>query len=325
MILKFNGFIAALFVAIGIAYFFPQGIELFPLQTITDIGIGLIFLFYGLKLSPAEFKLGFMNYRAHLVIQLSTFVLFPVLALAFLPLFENGTSSELWLALFFLGTLPSTVSSSIVMVSLAKGNLPTAIFNASLSGLIGIIATPLWLSFFMKKTGDFDFSSIILKLFLQIILPLIIGLLLQRFLGKFARKYSKQLALFDKTTIILIVYSSFSASFLSGMFSQTSWGDLGKLFGIVFILFFLVYYLLGFLSDKLGFSISDKITTQFCGTKKSLVHGSVMVKVIFGAGANTGLILLPIMLYHSLQLLVVAYFAERYRKIRVAEIEEESL
>ncbi len=324
--MKFNGFIATLFAAIGIAYFFPQGIEIFPLQTITDIGIGLIFLFYGLKLSPAEFKLGFFNYRAHLVIQLSTFLFFPLLVLALLPIFKNGTSSELWLALFFLGTLPSTVSSSIVMVSLAKGNVPTAIFNASLSGLIGIIATPLWLSFFMKKSGgDFDFSTIILKLFLQIILPLIIGLFLQRLLGKFARKYSKTLALFDKTTIILIVYSSFSASFLSGMFSETSWADLGKLFGTVLILFFVVYYGLGLLSNKLGFSISNKITTQFCGTKKSLVHGSVMVKVIFGAAANTGLILLPIMLYHSLQLLLVAYFAERYRKKQMTEIEGEKL
>lgn len=312
--MKFNGFIATLFVAIIIAYFFPQGIELLPLQTITDIGIGFIFLFYGLKLSPAEFKMGFLNYRAHIVIQLTTFVIFPLLALGFVPLFEEGLSSQLWLALFFLGTLPSTVSSSIVMVSLARGNLPTAIFNASLSGLIGIIATPIWLNFFMVKSGEFEFGAVILKLFLQIILPLIIGLLLQPMLGKFAKKYSKQLSLFDKSTIILIVYSSFSASFLSNIFQSVSLTDLSKLFGIVILMFFGVYYGLGALSDKLGFKTSDKITAQFCGTKKSLVHGSVMVKVIFGSSANTGLLLLPIMLYHSLQLLVVAYFAERYRK-----------
>ncbi|MGY5848423.1 bile acid:sodium symporter family protein [Salegentibacter sp. HM20] len=316
--MKFNGFIATLFVAIIIAYFFPQGIELLPLQTITDIGIGFIFLFYGLKLSPAEFKMGFLNYRAHIVIQLTTFVIFPLLALGFAPFFEEGLGSQLWLALFFLGTLPSTVSSSIVMVSLARGNLPTAIFNASLSGLIGIIATPVWLSFFMAKSGEFEFGAVILKLFLQIILPLIIGLLLQPILGKFAKKYSKQLSLFDKSTIILIVYSSFSASFLSNIFQSVSLTDLSKLFGIVILIFFGVYYGLGALSDKLGFKTADKITAQFCGTKKSLVHGSVMVKVIFGSSANTGLLLLPIMLYHSLQLLVVAYFAERYRKRKIS-------
>lgn len=322
--MKFNGFIATLFGAIIIAYFFPQGIEIFPLKTITDIGIGLIFLFYGLKLSPAEFKMGFLNYKAHIVIQLTTFVVFPLLTILFLPLFEAGTSSNLWISLFFLGTLPSTVSSSIVMVSLAKGNLPTAIFNASLSGLIGIVATPVWLSFFISKSGDFEFGAIILKLFLQIILPLIIGLLLQRYLGHLARKYSKELGLFDKTTIILIVYSSFSASF-SNLFESVSLLDMTKLFGIVVVIFFLVYFGLGALSDKLGFKTSDKITAQFCGTKKSLVHGSVMVKVIFGNSANTGLLLLPIMLYHSLQLIVIAFFAEKYRKIRIAEAEEEAL
>lgn len=323
--MKFNGFIATLFVAIIIAYFFPQGIEILPLTTITDVGVGLIFFFYGLKLSPAEFKLGFLNYKVHIVVQLTTFVIFPLLALVFLPFFEAGTGSNLWIALFFLATLPSTVSSSIVMVSLAKGNLPTAIFNASLSGLIGIVATPLWLSFFMRQSGDFEFGPIILKLFLQIILPLIIGLFLQRFWGSFARKHSKELGLFDKTTIILIVYSSFSASFLSRLFESVNLFDLGKLVGMVIILFFGVYYGLGFLSNKIGFGTPDKITTQFCGTKKSLVHGSVMVKVIFGSSANTGLLLLPIMLYHSLQLVLVAFFAEKYRKIRIAEAKAESL
>lgn len=319
--MKFNGFIATLFVAIIFAYFFPQGIEVLPLTAITDIGIGLIFFFYGLKLSPAEFKMGFLNYKVHIVVQLTTFLVFPLLALLLLPFFEGGTGSDLWIALFFLGTLPSTVSSSIVMVSLAKGNLPTAIFNASLSGLIGIVATPVWLSFFMRRSGEFEFGSIILKLFLQIILPLIIGLILQRFWGHFARKYSKQLGLFDKTTIILIVYSSFSASFLSRLFDNVNLFDLGKLFSMVVLLFFVVYYGLGAVSTKIGFKTPDKITTQFCGTKKSLVHGSVMVKVIFGNSANTGLLLLPIMLYHSLQLLLVAYYAEKYRKTRIAEAE----
>ena len=298
--MKFNGFIAAIFLAIIIAYFFPEGIVLLPLKTITDIGIGFIFFFYGLKLSPAEFKLGFLNYKVHIVIQLATFVAFPLLTLLCLPLFEDGTGSDLWIALFFLGTLPSTVSSSIVMVSLAKGNLPTAIFNASLSGLIGIVATPIWLSFFLSGSADFEFLDVLIKLCWQIIIPLILGLILQKFLGDFARKHSKKLGLLDKTTIILIVYSSFSNSFSSNIFSSVETQDLLKLTAIVILL--------------LGFSLKDKITAQFCGTKKSLVHGSVMVKVIFGNSANTGLLLLPIMIYHSLQLLLIAFYAEKYKK-----------
>lgn len=318
--MKFNGFIAALLLAILVAWFFPEGPEILPLKTITDIGIGFIFLFYGLKLSPAEFKLGFLNYRSHILIQVTTFVIFPLLVLLCIPFFEGGTESDLWLALFFLGALPSTVSSSIVMVALAKGNLPTAIFNASLSGLIGIIVTPLWLSLFLKGASEFHFVEVILKLFSQIILPLIVGLLLQRSFGEFAKKHSARLSLFDKAVIVLIVYSSFSLSFSSNIFGTVEVADLLKLFALVTTLFFIVYFGLEAASRILGFNTRDTITAKFCGTKKSLVHGSVMVKIIFGNTASTGLILLPIMLYHILQLLVVAVFAERYRDRATEEL-----
>ncbi|MDX1754402.1 MAG: bile acid:sodium symporter family protein [Salinimicrobium sediminis] len=311
--MKFNGFIAALLFSILVAWFFPQGPEVLPLRTITDIGIGFIFFFYGLKLSPTEFKAGLYNYRVHILIQLTTFVVFPLLALAFLPFFEAGTASNLWLALFFLGALPSTVSSSVVMVSLARGNLPTAIFNASLSGLIGIVATPLWMSMFMAATSDFEFGAVVQKLMLQIILPLIIGLFLQKWMGNLARKHSKKISFFDKSVIILIVYSSFSTAFSTQLFSSVGVADMLKLMLMVSLLFFVVYFGLGFTSKLIGLNTEDEIAAKFCGTKKSLVHGSVMVKVIFGNSAVNALYLLPIMLYHILQLLVVAVFAEKYR------------
>ncbi|MGB7785422.1 MAG: bile acid:sodium symporter family protein [Salinimicrobium sp.] len=312
--MKFNGFIASLLFAILLAWLLPQGPEILPLKTITDFGIGLIFFFYGLKLSPAEFKAGLGNYKVHLLIQLSTFVLFPLLVLSFSPLFDGRTDSNLWIALFFLGALPSTVSSSVVMVSLAKGDIPTAIFNASLSGLIGIVVTPLWMSIFMSGSSDFEFLSVVQKLFLQVLLPLIIGLFLQRSFGSIARRNSSKISFFDKSVIVLIVYSSFGTAFSSGLFSSVGAAELLKLFLLVSGLFFLVYFGIGQICRLLGFSIEDRITAKFCGTKKSLVHGSVMVKIIFGSGAGNALFLLPIMLYHILQLLVIAVFAERYGK-----------
>ena len=317
--MKFNGFIPALLLAIIVAYFFPEGPELLPLKTIADIGIGFIFFFYGLKLSPAEFKLGFLNYRSHILIQLTTFVVFPLLVLLYIPFFEGGTESDFWIALFFLGALPSTVSSSIVMVSLARGNLPTAIFNASLSGLIGIVATPVWLSLFMANSAEFQFGDIITKLFLQIVFPLIIGLFLQRFLGELANKYRVQLSFFDKSIISLIIYSSFSTSFASNFFQAVSSMNLIKLFAAVILLFFIVYFGVGYICKIFGFNIEDTITAKFCGTKKSLVHASVMVNIIFGISANTGLLLLPIMLYHTMQLLIIAVFAEKYRNRKSLE------
>ncbi|MEG9328748.1 bile acid:sodium symporter family protein [Salinimicrobium catena] len=311
--MKFNGFIAALLFSILLAWFLPQGPETLPLRTITDIGIGIIFFFYGLKLSPSEFKIGFYNYKVHILIQLSTFLLFPLLVLSFIPFFKDGTGSDLWLALFFLAALPSTVSSSIVMISLAKGNIPTAIFNASLSGLIGVVITPLWMSIFMKGSAAFEFSSVFQKLFLQVILPLLIGLILQRKFGKTARKNSRKISFFDKSVIVLIVYSSFSTAFSSRLFSTLAITDLLKLLGLVIALFFIVYFGIGQISKGIKLNTEDHITAKFAGTKKSLVHGSVMVKIIFGNSAANAIYLLPIMLYHILQLLVIAVFAERYR------------
>ncbi len=312
--MKINGFIVSLVLAIILAYFFPTALEKIPINAITNIGIGLIFFFYGLKLAPEELKLGFLNYRSHLLIQLSTFLLFPLLTFLFLPFFEGGIQSDLWLSIFFLGVLPSTVSSSVVMVAIARGNLPTAIFNASISGLIGILITPLWMSIFMAKSGNFDFLSILYKLFLQIVLPLLVGLMLQQYFGKIARKYSRELSYFDKAVIFLIVYTSFSNSFNSGLFEMVKVIELLKIAGIVSLLFFGMYAFLGLLCKWLGFDLRDTITAKFCGTKKSLVHGSVMVKIIFGASASVGIFLLPIMLYHILQLFVVTIFAEKYRK-----------
>lgn len=312
--MRSNGFILALFLAIIIAYFFPQLLSMFPLGTIIDVGIGLIFFFYGLKLAPAELKAGFFNYRSHLLIQSVTFLLFPLLTFIFIPVFEEGIRSDIWIAIFFLGVLPSTVSSSVVMVAIAKGNLPTAIFNASISGLIGILATPLWLSLFMMQSAEFAIVDVITKLLLQIVMPLIIGLLLQRFLGHFARTHNRKLGLFDKSVIVLIVFSSFSNSFSSNLFSTIEITDLLKLTLIVVLLFFSVYYIIGYLCKLMNFSIEDTITAKFAGTKKSLVHGSVMAKIIFGTSASLGLFLLPIMIYHILQLLVIAVFAENYRR-----------
>ncbi len=139
------------------------------------------------------------------------------------PFIQNEEQEILWLAFFFIAVLPSTVSSSVVMVSMARGNIPAAIFNASISGIIGIVVTPLWMGLFIQKTQtDFDFSSIYTKLIVQIILPVVLGLLLQRHLGVYAQKYTRQLTLFDKSIILLIIYKSFATSFEDNIFNTVS-------------------------------------------------------------------------------------------------------
>ena len=315
MKLKVDGFVLSVIAVIGIAYVFPQWgtpESKIPIDTISAIGISLIFFFYGLKLSPTKLKAGIKNWKLHLLVQGSTFLIFPLLVLIFRAFIQNEAQETIWLAFFFLAALPSTVSSSVVMVSMAKGNIPAAIFNASISGIIGVVLTPLWMGLFVQSAQtDFDFTDIYIKLFVQIILPVVVGILLQRFLGEFAQKYNKRLTLFDKSVILLIIYKSFAESFEGDIFSTVSVLDLLMLFVAVLILFGIVFSLTGFLAKKMRFNTADQITAQFCGTKKSLVHGTVFSKIIFGNLASIGVILLPLMIFHAIQLLIISTVASR--------------
>lgn len=313
MNIKLDKFVIAILCTIGLAYVFPQwgtASSPVPINTISTIGISLIFFFYGLKLSPDKIKEGLKNWKLHVLIQSTTFLFFPLIVLLFRPFLQTEEQELLWLAIFFLAALPSTVSSSVVMVSVAKGNIPAAIFNASISGIIGILVTPLWMGLFVQTSdAGFDFTAIYLQLIGQIVLPVVVGLLLQRFFGRYAQKYSKQLTLFDKAIILIIIYKSFVSSFEEQIFSSVSIADLLVLLAIILLLFALVFYGIKFISKRLGFTKKDQITATFCGTKKSLVHGTVFSKIVFGNMATLGIILLPLMIFHATQILIISVIA----------------
>lgn len=312
--MKVDKFVAAIIVVVVLAYFFPQfGVDpSIPLGTISSIGISLIFFFYGLKLSPEKLKSGLSNWKLHLLIQGSTFLLFPLILILIKPLFGGENGFLLWISFFFLAILPSTVSSSVVMVSMAKGNVPAAIFNASISGLIGIAITPLWMGLFLNVEGsDFDMSTIYSKLVVEILLPICFGLFLQRWFGFLALRYASGLALFDKSIILVIVYKSFCASFISNVFADMSMVTLMFISLGVVALFLSVYKFIWWLSKRLSFSEEDQITATFCGTKKSLVHGTVFSKVLLPAAIPAGYVLLPLMLFHAWQILLVSMIASK--------------
>jgi len=308
-------FITGLFIMITLAWAKP-GIGMtettLNLSLIIDIGVTLIFLFYGLKLDPAKLKAGMRNWKMHLSIQLTTFVVFPLIILPFYPLLRNTNIEIFWMGMFFLAALPSTVSSSVVMVSIAGGNIPGAIFNASISGIIGILMTPFWMGLFLStQSAGLDFSHIILQLIIQIILPVVAGLFLHKFLVRWTNRHIHKFSTFDKIVILLIVYESFSKSFIAGIFSSVSWTALAGLTLAVVLLFFVIINFTRLLARILGFSREDSITLQFAGTKKSLVHGSVFASVLFGNISSAGIWLLPIMIYHSFQLFYISILARR--------------
>lgn len=313
--IKVDKFVLAILGSIVLAYFFPQLAakdSRVPIGTISSIGISLIFFFYGLSLSTEAIKSGLKNWRLHIVVQGSTFILFPLVVLLFYPFFRGTSYEILWVAFMFLAALPSTVSSSVVMVSMAKGNLSAAIFNASISGIIGILLTPLWLAPFVQHSGvAYDFKAIYLQLVTEIVVPLILGLLLRKPFGSLASKYKAQLNLFDKSIILLIIYKSFVQSFEEKVFLSVSLTEMLVMLALVVGLFYFMYFATGKMGSLLKFNHADAITNQFCGTKKSLVHGTVFSKALFGQTSMVGLILLPLMLYHAIQILIISIYASR--------------
>lgn len=308
-----NGFFLSLLLVVFLAWIFPEAgarTSPVPLQHITGYGVAIIFFFYGVRLSPAEFRRGVQHWKLHTVIQLTTFVLFPLFALV-LMLGFGDSEQPLWLGLLYLGALPSTVSSSVILVSIAGGNMAGAIFNASLSSVIGIFLTPLWMAPFLSAYGtEQDLSQVFIKLCFQILLPVVIGLLLHSRLGGWAHQYKEPLRYFDQAVILLIVFTAFCDSFLSGMFTGIRLEEILWL-GVGMLLFFLVMALLMHtISRWLGFPRADRITILFCGSKKSLVQGAVMGKVLFPQVSSLGIILLPLMIYHALQLLAGSIIAQ---------------
>lgn len=313
--MKIDKFVIAIIIVVIAAYIYPdlgKGESAQILNTLSSIGISFIFFFYGLKLSPQQIKTGLKNWKLHVLIQATTFIIFPLIVLASYPFITEDTKT-LWLAFMFLAALPSTVSSSVVMVSIAKGNIPAAIFNASISGLIGVMLTPLWIGFFITSTEtNYSLINIYQKLLLEILAPVILGLLLRRFLGDFALKHSKKITLFDKIVILLIIYKSFSKSFLDGIFNNLSGLKLLVALAIAILIFWIVFFFIGFIAKKLNFSIEDRITAQFCGTKKSLVHGTVFSKILFQNASFLGIILLPIMMFHAFQIVAISVIAAKH-------------
>jgi len=265
-----DSFVIGIIGVIILAYFWWQpGVYegKVTLNDIGNIGVSLIFFFYGLKLSPQELKKGLSNWKLHIVVQTATFIIFPIVVLVFMAIFGSFGNKLLWLGIFI-----------------------------STSG------------------GDFDLTNVIIKLSLQVLLPVAIGVLLHPKFGKIALKNSNKLRIFDQSIILLIVYVSFCDSFANKMFSGYATWELIVLGLAMIALFFIIYGIVTFIGKLLKFSIEDHITAVFCGSKKSLVHGTVMSKVLFPGIAGVGVILLPLMIFHALQLVLASMLAQKFAK-----------
>lgn len=312
-----NGFLLGIILAIGLAALVPAlGAQQssVPWKPLIQVGIALVFFLYGLKLDPRQLREGLANWKLHVLVQAATFLIFPLLVMGLLGL-SSGLNPDFALGISYLSSLPSTVSASVVLVAIAGGNVAAAIFNASISSLFGVFLTPIWLRIVAGgNAGDLDVWSTFGELSVQVLLPVVLGVSLHGWLFPKLQPFLAKLKAVDQSVILMIVFTTFAESFSQRLFSSFSWSSLGLLSGAMLCLLLLALGLLFGITSLLGFSRGDQITTVFCGSTKSLVHGVAMGKILFPNSAVLGLVLLPVMVYHLQQLIVGSVLARYFEK-----------
>ncbi len=279
------------------------------------LSVALIFFFHGALLSTSALRRGVFNWRAHLVTQAATYLVFPALGLLVCWALGAWLGAPLALGVFFLCALPSTVSSSVALTAAARGNVPTALFNATLSSVLGVFVTPAWVSLFAGQGGgSLSLAGVIVDLLRWLMLPLALGQLLRRWIGAFMERHRARVSLVDRLAILLLVYTSFCDSVRARVWSSYGLETLGLVLLLDVALLAVMLLATAAVTRALGFALPERIAVMFCGSKKTLASGVPLARLLFPGSPQIGVILLPILLYHSLQLFVASWLAARFAR-----------
>ncbi|MFE0043869.1 bile acid:sodium symporter family protein [Streptomyces albireticuli] len=309
----FDPYIAALLGTVLLAALLPARGAAAPVANGASTGaVALLFFLYGARLSTREAMDGVRHWRLHLTVLACTFVLFPLLGLAARGLVPYVLTPQLHAGLLFLCLVPSTIQSSIAFTSIARGNVAAAVCAGSFSSVVGIVLTPLLVALLLGGHGGGFSAHSLVSIVTQLLVPFAAGQLLRRWVGGFLTRHKKVLGYVDRGSILLVVYAAFSQGVVRGIWHQVTPVRLLALVGVEAVLLGLMLTLTTYGARRLGFSREDSITIVFCGSKKSLAGGLPMAGVLFGAQAS--LAVLPLMLFHQMQLMVCAVLAKRYAR-----------
>jgi len=314
-----NGFLLGLIGAVILAFLFPapgaRGGWLHP-GLINNFGVSLILFLQGLSLALEKIRRGAGNWRLHVVIQSFTFAVFPLAGFAL-----DGIVPHLWptepegirYGILYLCVLPSTVSTSVVLTSVARGNTAGALFNAALSNILGVMVTPVLVHLLMKTSGEgAPFGPLLLKILLLTLLPFAAGMVLRNYVAAWVEAHKAWVNRISNTVILFIVYSAFCDSVQERIWDTYGMALVGRLLLLVVLLFTAISLLVYGVSRLLRLDRGDSIAAYFCSVKKTLAMGVPLAVLIFGRRADLPLILLPIMLYHPFQLFVNGVLANRW-------------
>jgi len=312
-------YLMVLFLTVVLAAFLPaRGQFATVLSSVTFWAVALLFFLYGAKLSLAATVAGLTNWKLQLSCLLCTYALFPVLVLGLFGLSQAWFPAAIGIGFLHLGCLPSTVQSSIAFTSVAGGNVAGAICAASLSNIIGVVLCPLLLAVILHAgNGGADPLAAIWKIAQQILLPFVLGQIVRPWLAGFLNSHKQATMLVDRGSILLIVYSAFSAGVVAGIWHLLSWGHIGLLIAICGTLLGLAMIVVEGSGRASGMVREDRLALLFCGSTKSLATGLPMAGILFDR-AEVALIILPLMLYHLIQLTVLAVLSQRSASAVVA-------
>jgi sodium/bile acid cotransporter 7 len=277
---------------------------------VSKIAIGLVFFLHGARLSREAVIRGLVHWRLHFLILAATFGLFPLLTLGIAHLPAWITPPELASGIILLGCLPSTIQSSIAFVGVARGNVPAAVASASASNMLGVFVTPLLASLLFGAKGGVSAGSF-WGIILQLLAPFVTGQLARPLIGAFVQRHNKTLSKLDRGTILLIVYVAFSGAVVAGVWQRLGALDLVRLLLICLALLGAVLVATRVASRALGFTREDEIAIVFCGSKKSLASGAPIAAALLPA-ATAGVAMIPLMIFHQIQLMACAALAQRY-------------
>jgi solute carrier family 10 (sodium/bile acid cotransporter), member 7 len=314
--LRFDGFLVALVVAVALAIARPavgaSGGAL-RVDLLSQLAIGIVFFLHGAQLPLESLARGAGNLRLHLLVQAFTFGVFPALG-ALVAVFGGAVLPHgLALGFFLLCAISSTISSSVAMTAVAGGNVAGALFNATLSGVLGVFLTPLLVSLVANTAGlTVPLPAAIGNVALKVLLPLALGQLLRTRLAGLLGRHRQTVVVADRGAIVLIVYGAFCDSIAAGVWSAGSAGALLAVAAVALLLLATVTVTLVALSRRLRLPLPDEIAAVFCGSQKSLANGMPIAKVLFGTSPLLGLVILPMIVYHQMQLALGAALARRY-------------
>ncbi len=280
-------------------------------RALATIAIGLLFLLQGARLSREAIVNGITHWRLHLIVGSTTFVCFPLIGLTLNALLRPILPGSLWMGVLFVCALPSTVQSSIALTSIAKGNVAGAVCSAAMSSMAGIIVTPLLFGAMSRLHGGAMNAQGIWQIVLQLLVPFAAGHLMRPWIGEWATRNRAVLSVTDRGSILLVVYTAFSAAVVHGVWHQMPLATMGVL-GVTVSLLLASGLLVAVTGSRaMGLCQADEVAAVFCGSQKSLVSGVPIANALFGAAA-IGPLLLPIMIYHPLQLVISAWLARKY-------------